>query len=246
MDASDCARTDGQRFGVRLSLASIGVVLARQGLTPQKPWQRAYQRDSEASDRWQRETYPALARHAKRTKAEISFWDESGVRADAVHDTTWGARAHTPVVQVPGPRQSLSAASAVSANGAFWFAPYAGALTGPLFVDVLRRMLRGRRKPLHLILDGLPAHKALAVKEYVAGLDGKLTLHTCPAIPRTSPPMRWSGAMRSAPVMHADRCRKTNVWPIASPRNSPRWRAVPRSSARAPDIPVLPILLPAE
>jgi transposase len=106
-----------QRFGVRLSLASIGALLARQGLTPQKPLQRAYQRDPDASDRWQRETYPTIARAAKRTHAEIYFWDESGVRADAVHGKTWGARAHTPVVQVPGQRQSLSAASAVSAKG---------------------------------------------------------------------------------------------------------------------------------
>ena len=119
---------------------------------------------------------------ATRTKAEISFWNESGFRADAVHRTTWGARAHTPVVQVPGQRQSVSAASAVSAKGAFWFATYAGALTGPLFVDLLRRMLRGRRKPLHLILNGLPAHKALAVTEYVAGLDGTRTLHDLPRL----------------------------------------------------------------
>jgi len=111
-----------QRFGTRLSLASIGALLARQGLTPQKPLQRAYQRDPDAIDRWQRETYPAIARHAKQTHAEIYFWDESGFRADAVHGKTWGARAHTPVVQVPGQRQSVSAASAVSSKGAFWFA----------------------------------------------------------------------------------------------------------------------------
>jgi transposase len=188
-----------QRFGVRLSLASIGALLARQGLTPQKPLQRAYQRDPEAIARWQRETYPAIARHAKRTKAEISFWDESGFRADAVHGKTWGARAHTPVVQVPGQRQSISAASAISSTGAFWFATYAGALTGPLFVDLLRRMMRGRRKPLHLILDGLPAHKALAVKEYVAGLDGKLTLHYLPGYaPDLNPDeLVWSHAKRT-------------------------------------------------
>jgi len=77
-----------QRFGTRLSLASIGALLARQGLTPQKPLQRAYQRDPDAIDRWQRETYPAIARHAKQTHAEIYFWDESGFRADAVHGKT--------------------------------------------------------------------------------------------------------------------------------------------------------------
>jgi len=169
-----------QRFGTRLSLASIGALLARQGLTPQKPLQRAYQRDPDAIDRWQRETYPAIARHAKQTHAEIYFWDESGFRADAVHGKTWGARAHTPVVQVPGQRQSVSAASAVSSKGAFWFATYAGALTGPLFVDLLRRMMRHRTKPVHLVVDGLPAHKTARVKAYVASTHGRLTLHFLP------------------------------------------------------------------
>ncbi len=216
-----------QRFGVRLSLASMGAVLARQGLTPQKPLQRAYQRDPDAIARWQRETYPAMARHAKRTQTEISFWVESGFRADAVHGKTWGARAHTPVVQVPGQRQGISAASAISSKGAFWFATYAGALTGTLFVDLLRLMMRGRRKSLHLILDGLPAHKAPAVKEYVAGLDGKLILHYLPGYAPDLDPdeMSWSGAMRSLPVMPARPCRRVSDWPIASPRNSPRWRA---------------------
>ena len=69
-------------------------------------------------------------------------------------------------------------------------------------------MMRGRRKPLHLILDGLPAHKALAVKEYVAGLDGKLTVHYLPGYAPDSTPMSWSGVMRSAPATHAGPCRR--------------------------------------
>jgi transposase len=31
-------------------------------LTPQKPLQRAYQRDPEAIERWQHDTYPAIVR----------------------------------------------------------------------------------------------------------------------------------------------------------------------------------------
>lgn len=56
------------------------------------------------------------------SKAEIYFCDESGFWADAVHGTTCGAKGQTPAVLVPGQRQSISAASAVSATGAFWFA----------------------------------------------------------------------------------------------------------------------------
>lgn len=188
-----------RRFGVRLSLASIGAVLARQGLTPQKPLQRAYQRDPAAIAHWQRETYPAIVRTAKRDKAEIYFWDESGFRADAVHGTTWGAKGQTPVVSVPGQRQSISAASAITTKGAFWFEIYTGGLTGERFVTLLRRMLRGRRKPLHLILDGLPAHKTKAVTQYVAKLDGKLTLHYLPGYaPDLNPDeLVWSYAKRT-------------------------------------------------
>ena len=72
-----------QKFEVSLSLASIGALLARVGLTPQKPLQQAYRRDPLAVAHWQQETYPAIVRKAKRDKAEIYFWDESGFRADA-------------------------------------------------------------------------------------------------------------------------------------------------------------------
>ena len=188
-----------QRFSVSLSLASVGALLARVGLTPQKPLQRAYQRDPEAITRWQRETYPAIAREAKRDKADIYFWDESGFRADGVQGTTWSAKGQTPVLSVPGQRQGISAASAVSAKGAFWFATYAGGLNGALFVTLLRRMMRRRRKPLHLVVDGLPAHKTRAVRDYVDELHGKLTLHFLPGYaPDLNPDeLVWSYAKRT-------------------------------------------------
>ena len=41
-------------------------------------------------------------------------------------------------------------------------------------------MMRRRLKPVHLVVDGLPAHKTVLVKEYVASTDGLLTLHVLP------------------------------------------------------------------
>jgi len=169
-----------ERFAVALSLASIGALLARVGLTVQKPLQRAYQRDPVAIARWQRETYPALVKQARKERADIAFWDESGFRADAVHGTTWSARGKTPVVHRPGQRQSISAASAVSSHGAFWFRTYTGGLNGLLFVTLLQQLLRGRKRPLHLVLDSLPAHQTKLVADYVATTNGRLTLHVLP------------------------------------------------------------------
>lgn len=188
-----------QKFGIQLGLTAVGKLLAKLGLTPQKPLQRAYQRDPEAIEKWQRERYPAIARQARQEKADVFFWDESGFRADAVHGKTWGVRGQTPVVERPGQRQSISAASAVSAKGGFWFCTYAGALNAELFVVLLRKMMRHRKRPVHLVLDGLPAHKKACVREYVESTKGKLTLHFLPGYaPDLNPDeLVWSHVKRT-------------------------------------------------
>jgi transposase len=188
-----------QKFGITLGLSAIGALLARLGLTPQKPLQRAYQRDPEAIERWQREVFPDIARQARQDGADIFFWDESGFRADTVHGKTWGLRGHTPVVQRPGQRQSISAASAVNAKGAFWFCTYEGALSAALFVELLDRMMRDQQRPVHLVVDGLPAHKTALVKQYVASTQGRLTLHVLPGYaPELNPDeLVWSHVKRT-------------------------------------------------
>jgi hypothetical protein len=124
-----------------------------------------------------------LSVHSQRAKAqggEVCFWDESGLRADTVHGKTWGKRGVTPIVNRPGQRQSISAASAVNSKGAFWYSTYQGGLNGRLFVKLLKQMMRNPAKPVRLLVDGLPAHKTRLVKEYVASTRGRLTLHLLP------------------------------------------------------------------
>jgi len=42
------------------------------------------------------------------------------------------------------------------------------------------RKMRRRSKPVHLVVDGLPAHKTKLVKRYVESPKGRLTLHFLP------------------------------------------------------------------
>ena len=202
-----------QKFGVTMGVTAVGELLAKLGLTPQKPLQRAYQRDPEAIERWQRETFPTIARQARPQGAEVFFWDESGFRADTVRGKTWGMRGQTPVVHRPEQRQSISAASAVNANanGAFWFCTYTGALKAELFVVLLRKLMRGRRKPVHLVLDSLPAHKTARVRDYVASTTGRLTLHFLPGYaPDLNPDeLVWSHVKRTGATRRPLRAGET-------------------------------------
>ncbi len=228
-----------KKFGAHLSLASVGALLARLGLTAQKPLQRAYQRDPKAIERWQRETYPAISREARRQGAEIYFWDESGFRADSVQGTTWAKRGRTPVVKVPGQRQGVSAASAVNSKGAFWFATYPGALNGESFVGLLKKLRYRRKKPLHLVLDGLPAHKKKVVKDYVASTGGRLTLHFLPGYaPDLNPDeLVWSHAKRTGnarrPLQQGEKFEERVSAQLAAIGNNP---ALVRSFFRHPSV----------
>jgi transposase len=227
------------KFDIKLSLASIGKVLATVGLTPQKPLTRAYERDPEAIKAWKRETYPSIAAAAKSKDAEIYFWDESGFRADVVQGTTWGVKGETPIVEVPGKRQSISAASAVNSKGAFWFATYQGGMSAELFVEMLKLLMRGRRRPLYLILDSLPAHKAKVVSDYVKGTDGKLKLFYLPGYaPELNPDeLVWSYVKRTGtakrPLRENESLQDRIEADLINLQNNP---GLVRSFFKAPDV----------
>jgi len=228
-----------QKFGVGLGQTAVGELPAKLGLTPQKPLRRAYQRDPDAVEQWRRETFPAIARRARAAGGEVFFWDESGLRADAVHGKTWGKKGQTPVIERPGQRQSISAASAVNAKGAFWYCTYEGGLNAELFVTLLRKMMRHRSKPVHLVVDGLPAHKTALVKAYVASTHGRLTLHFLPGYsPDLNPDeavwsyMKRTGVART-PLRKGEKLRDKVDAQLASISKTPR---LVRSFFRAPSV----------
>lgn len=187
------------KFEANLGVTAVGKLLAKLGLTPQKPLKRAYERDPVAIEAWKHDIYPSIAKRAKKRGAEIFFWDESGFRADAVQGQTWGVKGQTPIVAVPGARQSISVASAITAKGGFWCVTYKGGLNAELFIGMLKALMRRRKKPVFLVLDSLPAHKAKIVQDYVASTDGKLEFHFLPGYaPELNPDeMVWSHMKRT-------------------------------------------------
>ena len=94
------------RFQVRLSKWTVGRLLKKWGMSPQKPVKRAYEQQPEAVKSWIDEEYPKIARKAALEKAEIHWGDEMGVRSDDQIGRTYGKRGQTPVVQTPGRRFS--------------------------------------------------------------------------------------------------------------------------------------------
>ena len=79
----------------------------------------------------------------------------------------------TPEVKNTGARFSVNMISAVSAKGALRFAVYEGNTNAATFIDFCKRLLHDARGPVDLIVDGHPAHRATATKEFAASTEGR-------------------------------------------------------------------------
>jgi transposase len=156
-----------QRYGIKLSKASVCRLLGQLGLTPQRPVWRAYQQKPEEVQRWMEEEYPKIKRLARQKKALIFFGDEAGVRSDHHSGTTWAQKGQTPVVSSTGARFGLNLISAVSAQGEFRFMTVKGRVGAPVFIDFIKRLLHGSERMIFLIVDGHPAHKAKSVMKFI-------------------------------------------------------------------------------
>ena len=64
------------------------------------------------------------------------------------------------MVQATGRRFSLNMISAISAQGEFRFMLHEGSVDAKVFIEFLKRLMINANKPVFLIVDGHPIHKA--------------------------------------------------------------------------------------
>jgi len=180
-----------REFKVSLSVVSVGRLLRKLGLSPQRPLHRAYQQDPEAVERFKREHYPAIRDEALEAGATVYFCDEAGVRSDYHTGTTWSPVGRTPVVRNTGQRFSINMISAITAKGALRFAVYPSNTNAEVFIDFCKRLLHDAAGPVYLIVDGHPAHRATATKKFVASTEGRLKLFFLPGYSPELNPDEW-------------------------------------------------------
>ena len=170
-----------REFGVALSVVSVGGLLRKLGMSPQRPLHRAYQQNPEAVDRWKREEYPAIQAQAEAAGAVIYFADEAGVRSDYHAGTTWSPVGQTPEVKNTGARFSVNMISAVSARGARCGSP----------------STRGIRTPRRSSISASACCTTRAARS-ISSSTG--TPPTVPLPRRNSPPPRKAGASGCLPA----------------------------------------------
>jgi transposase len=178
-------------FGVEFSLVTVGSILAKLGLSPQRPLYRAYEQDPEKVAEWKEETFPQIQARAKKEGAAIFFADESSVRTDFHAGTTWAPVGRTPVLHGTGKRRSISMVSAVSARGELHFDIQEKGVKADDFLVFCEKLIADAGRPVFLILDNSQVHRAIILKEYAARSNGMLTLFFLPPYSPDLNPDEW-------------------------------------------------------
>lgn len=156
-----------ERFGIRLSVWTLGRYLKQWGFTPQKPVRRAFEQNAEAVGHWLKEEYPAIRRRAKREKGLVYWGDEMGLRSDHQTGTSYGRRGKTPVIAATGQRFGCNMISAITNRGGLNFMVYKKRFSADVFIDFLRRLVRQAKRKVFLIVDRHPVHRSRKVKEWL-------------------------------------------------------------------------------
>jgi len=169
-----------RRYGLSLSVWTIGRYLKRWGFTPQKPLRRAYERDPKAVQQWLKRQYPGIRRLALKNKAEIHWGDEMGMRSDHQAGRSYGRKGHTPVIPGTGQRFGCNLISTVTGRGRLAFMVFRERFAAPVMIRFLRRLLRQVDRTIFLILDSHPVHLSRAVDRWVAKQKGRIQLFFLP------------------------------------------------------------------
>ena len=165
-----------KRFGLALSVWTVGRYLRRWGLTPQKPARRAYEQDPEAVRHWLQVEYPEIRKQARAEGGEIHWGDEMGVRSDHQAGRTWGRKAKTPVVWGTGQRFRCNVISTLTNQGVLRFRVFQENFNSQVFIDFMRRLAWDRGKKVYLIVERHPVHTSRKVHGWVERYQAEVRL----------------------------------------------------------------------
>jgi transposase len=216
------------KFGIKLSPASVGRLLAQLGFSCQKTIYRAYQRNPELVQRWKEEEFPKIQKRAKKEGAIIYFQDESGIKSDFHAGTTWAPKGQTPIIEATGARFSLNMVAAITPKGEMHFMIVKGSVNATIICDFLKRLMHGHQDKVFLIWDGHPTHKSKSVKNCIASFDGRLEIYLLPSYSPDVNPIEqlWNHAKNNGvgrqPVNGPDQLKRSVINKLRSLQKLPK------------------------
>jgi transposase len=165
-----------RKFGIEVGLSTASAYLKAFEMTPQKPILKSYKQQPERVRAWLDVEYPQVVKRAKAQKSLLFWGDETAIRSRDQVGRGFARRGVKPVQTQAGYRFGVNMVSAINNSGNSRFMLFNGRMNGKKFIEFLRRLIKGQRQKITLILDNAAYHKSAVVKAFAAKHADKIEL----------------------------------------------------------------------
>lgn len=161
-----------EKFSISLHETTIGRILKRNNLTPQKPIRKSYRQDKEEVRNFCEDFFPRLLQQAILENATIVWLDETSISSESNVGRTWGLSGKTPIVPSNGEREKINVIGTIDQNGVTHFMTYEGTTDSQVVISYIDQLSKIKKNKIYLILDNASYHKSNIVKQHVKDFHG--------------------------------------------------------------------------
>ena len=187
-----------RKYNLFVPVRTISEYLKRWGFTAQRPTiKNRNQRPAEV-EKWLKEEYPAIAKRAKKEKAEIHWLDEVGMQNETNYVKGFAPRGQTPVLPTePSKKLRINMVSAINNQGKLLFMFYTDKMNQAKLRDFIERLIKTANCKVFLIMDNLPVHHGNDLDDWLKERKTEIEVFFLPSYsPELNPPEYLNGNLK--------------------------------------------------
>jgi transposase len=194
-----------REFGVLYNVHYVSELLGNLGFSFQKARFVSDHLDEAKRQIWLKQTWPKFMTLAKAANGLLLFGDEASFAQWGSLGYTWAPIGQQPRIQTTGKRKAYKVFGAIDFfSGRLFYQGVVGKLNAASYLQFLKRILRQTRRPVFLVQDGAPYHRAKVVKDFLAQHALRLTVTHLPSYSPDYNPIEylWRATKRQATHNH--------------------------------------------
>ncbi len=194
-----------REFGVLYNVHYLSELLGNLGFSFQKARFVSDHLDEVKRQTWLKQTWPTFLAQAKAAGGLVLFGDEASFAQWGSLGYTWAPVGQQPLIKTTGKRKAYKVFGAIEFfSGRLFYQGVVGKLNAAAYIRFLQMILRQTRRPLFLVQDGAPYHRAKAVHAFLAQKAHRLTVIQLPSYSPDYNPIEylWRATKREATHNH--------------------------------------------
>ena len=191
--------------GVLYNVHYLSELLRNLGFSFQKARFVSDHLDAAKRRAWLKDTWPAFLAQAQAASGLLLFGDEASFAQWGSLGYTWAPIGQQPLIKTTGKRKAYKVFGLIEfVTGQFFYQGVVGKLNADAYLAFLKMVLKQTSRPLFLVQDGAPYHRAKSVKNFIRRHAKRLTVTQLPSYSPDYNPIEylWRATKREATHNH--------------------------------------------